>query len=128
MSGRRDLTVERLHEVLDYDLETGFFTWKPRTDPGRGATIFNKRFAGKPAGCLDAYGYIQLSINRRRYKGHRLAWLWVYGPIPEGMEVDHKDANRANNAIGNLRLANRWQQVCNTGPRKPGKAKGCHWS
>jgi hypothetical protein len=124
---RRDLTVERLREVLDYDPVTGIFTWKSRTEPGRGATIFNKRFAGKQAGCSDAYGYIQLSIDRGRYKAHRLALLWVHGPLPADKEVDHRDGNRANNAISNLRLATRQQQVSNTGPRKPGKVKGCHW-
>jgi hypothetical protein len=123
----RTLTADRLREVLDYAPETGIFTWKPRTEPGRGTTIFNKRFAGKPAGCPDAYGYIQLSIDRVQYKAHRLAWLWVHGPIPADKEVDHRDGNRANNAIGNLRLATRQQQVSNTGPRKPGKVKGCHW-
>jgi hypothetical protein len=125
---RRALTVERLKEVLDYCPSTGIFTWKPRTEPRRGATIFNKRFAGKQAGCPDAYGYIQLSIDRGRYKAHRLAWLWVHGTLPADKEIDHRDGNPANNAISNLRLATRQQQVSNTGPRKPGHPKGCHWN
>jgi len=123
----RKLDAARVRELLDYCPETGIFMWKPRTEPGRGPTIFNKRFAGKQAGCPDAYGYIQLSIDRRRYKAHRLSWLLVHGPIPADKEVDHRDGNRANNAISNLRLASRQQQVNNTGPRKPGKVKGCHW-
>jgi len=82
MTARNTLTVERLREVLDYAPGTGIFTWKPRVETGRGATIFNKRFAGKQAGCPDAYGYIQLSIDRGRYKAHRLAWPLARGPIP----------------------------------------------
>jgi len=31
-------------------------------------------------------------------------------------------------AIRNLRLATRQQQACNTGARKPGHPKGCHWN
>jgi hypothetical protein len=126
---RRDLTVERLREVLYYAPGTGHFTHKRRPEPigDVGAKIFNVRYAGKHAGGPDAYGYIQICIDYRRYKAHRLAWLWVHGSIPAGMEVDHRDGNPANNAISNLRLATRQQQVSNTGPRKPGHPKGCHW-
>lgn len=38
-------------------------------------------------------------------------------PIPEGMEVDHKDRNGFNNSESNLRLVTRQQNVCNTGVR-----------
>ena len=125
---RLDLSAERLREVLDYAPETGFFTWKPRLETGRGAKIFNARYAGKRAGCPDAHGYIQIMVDRSNYKAHRLAWLWVHGVLPADKEVDHRDRHPANNAISNLRLANRQQQACNTGARKPGHPKGCHWS
>jgi len=63
-------------------------------------------------------------VDGRNYKAHRLAWLWCHGPIPEGLEVDHKDSNPANNAISNLRLATSQQQKANTKSRKPGHPKG----
>jgi hypothetical protein len=116
-------------ESADYDPETGQFTWKPRPETHRGAAIFKSRYAGTKAGCPDHYGYIQLTVDGHNYKAHRLAWLWVHGAFPPAdKEVDHRDRNRANNAIGNLRLATRQQQARNTGVRKPGHHKGCYWS
>jgi hypothetical protein len=123
------LTADRLRTLLDFDPETGRFTWKPRPETHRGAAIFNSRYAGKKAGCPDHYGYIQLTVDGRNHKAHRLAWLWVHGTFPPAdKEIDHRDHNRANNAIGNLRLATHRQNTCNTGARKPGHHKGCHWS
>jgi hypothetical protein len=119
-----NLTIERLREVLDYNSDTGEFRWKPR--PGKAQ--FNSRFAGKVAGCPDVHGYIQIMVDRRNYKAHRLAWLSVHGTLPDDKEVDHRDRNRANNAISNLRLATSQQQMANSGPRKAGHPKGCYWS
>jgi len=34
-------------------------------------------------------GYGQKYINGKRYRTHRLAWEWAYGPIPEGILVLH---------------------------------------
>lgn len=35
---------------------------------------------------------------------HRLIFEAFFGEIPKGMEIDHADTNRANNAVSNLRL------------------------
>lgn len=35
---------------------------------------------------------------------HRVVWVWHNGAIPEGLVVNHKDYNRANNHIENLEL------------------------
>lgn len=35
---------------------------------------------------------------------HRVIWVWHNGAIPEGLVVNHKDYNRANNHIDNLEL------------------------
>lgn len=123
------LTVERLWAVLDYCPATGIFTWKHRPETHRGAAIFNSRYSGKKAGCPDVHGYIQIMVDGRNYKAHRLAWLWVHGEWPPAdMDVDHRDRNPANNAISNLRLATPQQNVCNTGARKAGHVKGTYWS
>lgn len=35
---------------------------------------------------------------------HRLVWTTVNGEIPVGMEINHKDGDKANNALHNLEL------------------------
>ena len=35
---------------------------------------------------------------------HRVIWVWNNGPIPGGLVINHKDYNRANNALDNLEL------------------------
>ena len=133
-SPRPVLTADRLRELLEYDAETGEFRWKPRPQKAGGGwhhKIFNARYAGKLAGCPDAYGYIQITVDGRNYKAHRLAWLWVHGTLPADQSIDHRDNNPANNAIENLRLADQAQQMANQRRRKtakPGGSKGCYWS
>jgi hypothetical protein len=34
-------------------------------------------------------------MNGRLHKAHRLAWEWLVGPIPEGLQIDHLCRNRA---------------------------------
>ena len=52
--------------------------------------------------------YIRVSIDDRRYWAHRLAWLYVHGTWPP-RGLDHRDENKANNAIANLRPADKSQ-------------------
>lgn len=35
---------------------------------------------------------------------HRVIWVWNNGAIPDGMVINHKDYNRANNDINNLEV------------------------
>ncbi|EBG0278359.1 HNH endonuclease [Salmonella enterica subsp. enterica] len=101
------LTRERLMEVLDYDKETGIFTWKKKLS-ARGAV-------GKKAG-TTSYGYNAINIDGVRYFAHRLAWLYIYNEWPK-KEIDHIDRNRSNNSISNLRDVSRIVNALNTGER-----------
>lgn len=56
------------------------------------------------AGNVDKHGYRVVRVNSKAYKAHRLTWIWFYGEIPQGLEIDHIDQNKTNNAITNLRL------------------------
>ena len=93
----RPLTAEWLRAVLDYDPKTGLFHW--RIDRGG-----RKARIGALAGSFDATGYIQIMIDGKNYKAHRLAWLYVTGNWPIG-DIDHLNGERANNRWSNLREA-----------------------
>ena len=88
------LTAEYLRSILDYDPETGIFTWKASTS--------RRVKAGDIAGSLDGLGYLRLSVRSRPYRAHRLAWLHTYGVWPKD-QIDHINRIRTDNRISNLR-------------------------
>jgi hypothetical protein len=97
-----ELTAERLRELLDYDAETGVFTWRRRADR---SSSWNSRYAGKAAGSRkNPGGYILIRVGGYAYLAHRLAWLHTTGAWPVG-QLDHADGNPSNSALANLREA-----------------------
>jgi hypothetical protein len=96
------MTQTRLKELLDYDPLTGVFTWKVR----RG-----KMRAGSRAGSPHAEGYWEIRLDGKAYLAHRLAWLSVHGAMP--LKIDHRDRNRSNNILTNLRAATSSQNGAN---------------
>lgn len=84
----------------------------------RSFKVWNKRYAGKSAGCKSPQGYVIVTVNSKSFKAHRVIWEMHNGTIPEGYEIDHKDQIKNNNLIVNLRLATRSQNVSNSSPRK----------
>jgi hypothetical protein len=93
---KKSITQAELKELLDYDPETGIFTWKVDRNQ-------NVR-AGMKAGTVMNTGYIMVHVKNMFITGHRLAWFYMNGYFPE-CHIDHIDQNRTNNAISNLRLA-----------------------
>lgn len=57
------------------------------------------------------YGYIYLRVGRKELLAHRVAWRLYYGVWPARM--DHKDRDRSNNRINNLREATKEQNAQN---------------
>ncbi len=108
------LTAAEVRAALDYDPKNGTFTRRWQADK---SVQWNAHYPGKSAGTRTHEGYIQISVNDRRYRAHRLAWLHFHGEWPDG-EIDHIDGDRANNRIANLRLATRSQQTANARRRK----------
>lgn len=66
------------------------------------------RRTGKPVGSLNKrwnYWYLTTTYQgvRKNCRLHRLIWLMVNGPIPDGMVIDHIDRVSSNNKVSNLR-------------------------
>ncbi len=102
------ISQEQLKKLYKYDEYTGKFTRLVRT--GR----FN---IGTKVGSIQSTGYIHIAINKKTYKAHRLAWLYMHGKMPTNF-IDHKNENRSDNRIINLCEATRCQNQQNRGPTK----------
>lgn len=110
------LTQEYIRECLNYDSDTGLFLWAERPQKHfrtlRGWRTFNSQKAGKGACCLSgASGYRAISLNKRHYQAHRIAFLYMGGDMPK--EIDHINHIRSDNRWVNLRAVTRTQNKQN---------------
>lgn len=78
-----------------FDYRDGHLFWL-KAGPGRQQ--------GKPAGSTRQEGYRTIEVGGKKFRVHRLIWEMHFGSIPQGMFIDHIDANPGNNRIENLRL------------------------
>ena len=112
------MTQQELKELLHYDQDTGIFTWLiSRGNIKNGKKINN-----------SAFYYTNIKINKKSYRAHRLAWLYVYGFMPTN-QIDHINGNKSDNRICNLREVTNQQNQFNSPVRKDNKSgiKGVHW-
>ncbi len=70
---------------------------------------------GKLAGSSDGHGYRKVGIDSNEYQLHRIIWCYFYGPTD--LFVDHKNRNKLDNRISNLRLATKAQNEWHTPKR-----------
>lgn len=108
------LTTERLRHMLNYDPDTGEFTW--RVDAGRWGAIK----AGTKAGATMGNGYLCIGLDGKNYSAHRLAWQHYYGDLPPNY-IDHINRVKTDNRIANLREADKSQNAQNTSVRADNK-------
>ena len=87
------MTEAMLKKYLHYDRDSGVFTWIKQS-----GTIK----IGNIAGTVHPSGHIYIKIKGKKYKAHRLAWLYEYGILP-GADLDHINRIPSDNKISNLR-------------------------
>lgn len=108
------ITREELRQLLEYDEITGVFKW---------LTSLNRRIVvGSVAGTNSGGGYLVVTIGRRRYTAHQLAWLYVTGEWCS--EIDHRNGCRSDNRIANLRPATSGQNKQNVIAAQSNNASG----
>jgi hypothetical protein len=111
-------TPERVREAFDYDPSTGIVT--------RRITLGSRAMAGSVVGTFGGK-YLQVVLDRKYYKMHRLIWCWMTGRWVA--QVDHIDRDALNNKWENLREATASQQQGNTGlsSRNTSGFRGVQW-
>lgn len=65
---------------------------------------YNGIHKGNCIGYKDREGYMWVRINGKNKFAHRVIWELNYGPIPQGMQIDHINGIRDDNRLVNLRI------------------------
>lgn len=113
-------------EALLYDDATGLLRWRHRpashfSGSAARAESWNARFSDKHAlHYTNPLGYRTGKVGGKLILAHRAIWALVWGIWPE-LEIDHKDGDRSNNRIENLREATYAQQHQNQ-MKRPSKS------
>lgn len=100
----KNITVDEVREVFDYDEETGELIWKIK--PCKKVNI------GDVAGSVNNRGYKLIGYKGKLYRAHRLIWAYVHGSFPPE-QIDHIDGNPSNNRISNLRAVSSQENLKN---------------
>lgn len=108
-----ELTYERAAELFLYEPVSGLMT-------RRISTSANAK-EGMIVGCLDKSGYVKISVSKRLYYFHRVAWLLMTGNWPEAL-VDHINGNPSDNRWENLRAATKQENGRNQKTHKRGSS------
>jgi hypothetical protein len=96
-------SVERLHELFTY-CDDGRLKWKVRNS--------NRAPAGTHAGSISKHGYRTIGIDGRDYRAAMIVWAMHTGEWPDKF-VDHKNRDRLDDRMQNLRLASHADNAAN---------------
>jgi hypothetical protein len=100
------LTQEELQSLVNYDQETGLFTWKVKRQGRIKSNL----------GWITDKGYVEICIAQKRLKAHRWAWFYVHGELPK--QIDHINCKKTDNRLCNLRIVTNKQNHENRGAQK----------
>ncbi len=107
------INQSELKELLHYEPDTGIFTWK--------VSLNRKIKIGSIAGTKNKYwGYIYIGLKQKKYRAHRLAWFYMTGEWPKG--IDHDNHIRDDNRWLNLKEATQSKNTKNQSLRKDNKS------
>lgn len=110
-----------VRECLDYNPDTGVFTWRERPREhfpnDRIWRAWNGRLAGKVTGFVAVKRpgqlFVSINLDNRSFKAHRLAWLLVHGrAVPR--VIDHINGDPCDNRTANLRAATKSTNAVNS--------------
>lgn len=97
-----------------------------------GAMIYLMKSKGELITSLNSCRYINISINNKKYKLHRLAYCIYHNcTINEKTMIDHRNNIKHDNSIENLRLATLKQNSANASKwlrSTSSQFKGIYWS
>lgn len=97
------LTQTELKELLAYDADKGVFYWKVHRRP--------QSPVGSVAGWKSGKNALRIELKGKNYLIHRLAWFYVHGTWP--IQIDHRNGDRSDNRLCNLREANNSENQAN---------------
>ncbi|MGX5719901.1 HNH endonuclease [Shinella zoogloeoides] len=104
-----------LRRLFAYNPETGVLSWRarPLSDfaTENAGKVWNSKFADKPAGGLNNYGYVRVAIGGKRFLAHRIIWLMQTGEFPD--DVNHENGIHDDNRWSNLRSVSYGERVKN---------------
>jgi hypothetical protein len=108
-----------LHQLFEY-LPDGTLRRKTANKRSRRGAIVGEK--------NDGTDYLQTTVNGLRCQVHLAVWLMHYGKMPTGF-VDHRNGNKRDNRIENLRDSSRQQNNQNrsVGTNNKVGVKGVHW-
>ena len=99
------LTHHDFCQQLSYNPETGVFFRRIKLGKNTKLGV---------CGTLDSQGYVQVGVDGKHYRAHRLAWFWMTGDWPEH-QIDHINGVRHDNRWSNLREACNAENMRNRG-------------
>lgn len=97
-----------LRQLVSYDPKTG--------------KLFHKKNGKQAANTVHIKGYRYGNVAGRSFLAHRLAWIIYNGEYPSGY-IDHKNGNKTDNRIANLRDVLPGQNSANRFPTKGSNSK-----